>query len=256
MGQPTPLLGPPSGRDLAILAPRSPARRRAKGSRKRASGRSDSTARSTATKRAVSDTLRIRAWSDGAEPDSERAELPSESGMPGPLCEAERWDFSFESAGGEIVYPLVLIRAELFPGDSARSRSGRSRRSSENQIGEKLAEPAPGYLKFQIARRTIQPAQIHKQRDFSPRFRRFRSKTDIAQHTRDMRGAFFLNSGNARSNTLVAASPCAQRRFPTRAGKISAMLDEARPTRRRLRSKHRIVEPRDLVAFPAVQHFR
>src|ERR1700691_949446 len=155
MGQPTPLLRPPRGLDLAILAPRSPASRRAKGSRKRASGRSDSTARSTATRRAVSDTLRIRASPDGAEEDSDGAVLRSESDMRGPLCEADCRDVCVEPAAGGIVYPLVLIRAELIPGESARSRSGRSHRSSENQFGENLAEPAPGYLKFQIARRTI-----------------------------------------------------------------------------------------------------
>src|SRR5580698_4137880 len=102
MGQPRPLLPPPSGLDLAILAPRSPASRRAKGSRKRASGRSDSTARSTATMRAVSDTLRMRSSPDGAEEDSEAAVLRSERGMPCPLCEADCRDCCFVSqqAGG------------------------------------------------------------------------------------------------------------------------------------------------------------
>jgi hypothetical protein len=48
----------PRGMPSRICAPRSPARRRAKGSRKIASGRSDSTARYMATQRAVSETLR------------------------------------------------------------------------------------------------------------------------------------------------------------------------------------------------------
>jgi hypothetical protein len=155
-----------------------------------------------------------------------------------------------------IVYPLILIRGELIRGDSARSRSRRTRRSSKNQIRKKLAKPAAGNLKLQVARGTVQPAEINEQRDLSPRFRRFRRKTNIAQHARYMCGAFFLDPRYTSSNTLVAASPRAQRRFPTRARKISAMLDEARPTRRSLRRDHRIIQPSDLVAFPTVQHFR
>src|SRR5271169_2386550 len=90
MGQPAALLRAPSGLDLAILAPRSPASRRAKGSRKSASGRSLSTARSRATRRAVSETLRIRPSSDGAAVDSEGALLRSGSCMRGPYIWANR----------------------------------------------------------------------------------------------------------------------------------------------------------------------
>src|ERR1700721_4108137 len=100
MGQPTPPLRPPSGLDLAILAPRSPASRRANGSRKRASGRAVSTARSIATRRAVSDTLRIRASSDGAEEDSVGAGLPSESGMRVLLWEPVAGVFFWGQRGG------------------------------------------------------------------------------------------------------------------------------------------------------------
>src|SRR5580692_6272489 len=71
-----------------------------------------------------------------------------------------------------------------------------------------------------------------------------------------MRGAFLLDPGNARGHAFIATSPGAQRRFSPRAGKIGAMFDEARPPRRSLRRDNRIVQPSNLVAFPAVQHPR
>ena len=134
--------------------------------------------------------------------------------------------------------------------------SGRTRRSGKNQIGKKLAEPAAGSLEFKIARGPVQPSKIHKQRNFSPGFGGFRRKTDVAQNTRHVGGAFFLDAADARTHSFIAASPRAQRRFPPRARKIGAMFDEARPTRGGVRSDDRIVEPRGFVAFPAVQHLR
>src|SRR5208282_755390 len=136
MGQPAALLRAPSGLVLAILAPRSPASRRANGSRKSASGRSLSTARSIATRRAVSDTLRMRPSSDGAAVDSEGALLRSGSCMRGPYIYAnlDAGVFSLGQQVERIVYALALLCAELMRADSARSRSGRTRRSSKNQI--------------------------------------------------------------------------------------------------------------------------
>src|SRR5271156_424311 len=145
---------------------------------------------------------------------------------------------------------------DLMRGGSARVSSRGTRRCGKNQIGEELAEAAAGNLELEMARGAAQPAEIHQQGDLSPRFRSFRRETDVAQNAGDMRGAFFLDAGNARSHTIIAASPRAQRRFPPRAGKISAMLHEARPPRRSLRRDDCIVEPRSLVAFPAVQHLR
>src|SRR5271156_991711 len=141
MGQPAALLRAPSGLDLAILAPRSPASRRAKGSRKSASARSLSTARSMATKRAVSDTLRMRPSSDGAAVVSEDALLRFGSCTRGPYIYAnlDTGVFSLSHQVEGIVYPLEMICAELMGADSARSRSRRTRRSSKNQIREELA---------------------------------------------------------------------------------------------------------------------
>src|SRR5277367_3329861 len=258
MGQPAALLRAPSGLDLAILAPRSPASRRANGSRKSASGRSLSTARSIATRRAVSETLRIRPSSDGAAVDSEGALLRSGSCMRGPYLQAnliaDFFDLSRQLEG--ILYPLALICAELMRGDSARGGSRGTGGGGENQIREKLAEAAAGDLEFEIARGAVQPAKIDEQRDFGPRFRSFRREANVAQHAGNIGGAFFLDAGNARGDAFVAASPCAQRGFASRAGKIGAMFNEARPTRGSQWSDDRVVEPRSFVALPTVQHLR
>jgi len=145
---------------------------------------------------------------------------------------------------------------EQAPRISARSRSRGARRRCKNQIREELAKPAPRNLKLQIACGAIQPSEIHQQGDLSPRVRRFRRETNVAQNAGHVRGAFFLDAGNARSYAFIAASPRAQRRLPPRARKISAMFDEARPPSRGLWCDHCIVQPSSLVAFPAVQHLR
>src|SRR5277367_3758291 len=198
-------MSPPSGLDLAILAPRSPASRRAKGSRKSASGRSDSTARARATRRAVSDTLRMRPSSDAAAFVSEGALLRSGSCMRGPYLQAnliaDFFDLSRQLEG--ILYPLALICAELMRGDSARGGSRGTGGGGENQIREKLAEAAAGDLEFQIARGAVQPAEIDEQGDFGPGFRSFRREANVAQHAGNMGGAFFLDAGNARGDALV-----------------------------------------------------
>src|SRR5580693_1726090 len=155
-----------------------------------------------------------------------------------------------------IVYPLAVICAELMRADSARVRGGRTRRCSKNQIREELAKPAAGNLELQIARGAVQPAEIDEQRNFGPRFRRFRGETNVAQHAGNMRGTFFLDAGNARGHAFIAASPSPQSRFAARAGKIGAMFDKTRPPRRSLRRDNRIVQPRSLVAFPSVEHLR
>src|SRR5271170_5942702 len=172
------------------------------------------------------------------------------------ICESNCWGSWFQPPSRGIVYPLAPIRAELLRGGSACGGSRRTRRCGKNQIREELAEAAAGNLEFEIARGAVQPAEIYEQRDFSPRFRRFRREANIAQHTGHVGGAFFLDAGDARGHAFVAASPRAQRSFPARAGKISAMLDEARPARRRVRRDDSIVEPGGFVAFPAVQHLR
>src|SRR5271156_4146067 len=100
---------------------------------------------------------------------------------------------------------------DLMRGGSARVSSRGTRRCGKNQIGEELAEAAAGNLELEMARGASQPAEIHQQGDLSPRFRSFRRETDVAQNAGDMRGAFFLDAGNARSHTLIAASPRAQR---------------------------------------------
>src|SRR5580704_381870 len=124
MGQPAALLRAPSGLDLAILAPRSPASRRAKGSRKSASGLSDSTARSMATRRAVSETLRMRPLSDRSAVDSEGALLRSGSCMRGPYIRANpiAGIFRLSRQAERIVYPLAMIYGELMRGESARNK--------------------------------------------------------------------------------------------------------------------------------------
>src|ERR1700691_263268 len=71
-----------------------------------------------------------------------------------------------------------------------------------------------------------------------------------------MRGAFFLDAGNARGHAFIATSPGAQRRFSPRAGKIGAMFDKALPPRRSLRCDNRIVQPSSLLSSPAVQPLR
>src|SRR5271155_3501021 len=258
MGQPAALLRAPSGLDLAILAPRSPASRRANGSRKSASGRSDSTARSRATRRAVSDTLRMRPSSGGAAVDFDDALLRSGSCMRGPYMQANLivGIFGLIRQVERIVYPLAVICAELMRAESARGGSRGARGGGENQIRKKLAEAAARDLEFEIARGAVQPAKIDEQRNFGPRFRSFGCEADVAQHAGNMRGAFFLDAGNARGHALVAASPCAQRGFATRAGKIGAMFDEARPARCGVRGDDRVVQPCSFVAFPTVQHLR
>src|ERR1700733_2367962 len=187
MGQPTPLLLPPSGLDLAILAPRSPASRRAKGARKSASGRSVSTARSTATRRAVSDTLRMRDSFEVAWRDSAGEMFLSGSCIRRPSCKASCGNFWFEPPDGGNCIPVVPVHVELMWGNSARGRSRGTCRCSEKQIREELAEAAPGNLKLQIASGPVQPTEINQQRNLRPRFRSFRSKTNIAQHAGKMR---------------------------------------------------------------------
>ena len=109
-------------------------------------------------------------------------------------------------------------------------------------------------MEIEIAGDTVEPAEVDEERDFSPGLGGSWGEADGAEHAGDVRGAFFLDGGDAGRDAFVAAGPGAHGRFQTRQLLVSAVVHEAGPAGGGFRGDHGFIEPVDFFFFPAIEH--